>query len=292
MAAQQPKLSLTEALQRLHIHVVESAARKISSTQGIGHFYAQAGSDGPALKEAFRAAGGLKKATARSENLKYVQEESLGWIVPVHGANNAGSGSDGCGGGTGKKPHPSAQGGKAKASAAASVDVKNNGAPSVVTKPTEKLALKVPHAPKAPLAKPPVADKPALAKGLRGDTERAAGGVKIFLHKATAQQQQEFGQFKSGVVACWLKRIFKLKAGVHLTVHRSERAFKVELDPTVAADLLKMARDGMKLNDIPVRVGMWPGGTGAAPHVGCGGEGGDHPSTAALAGLRRGRRAH
>ena len=86
MAAQQPKLSLTEALQRLHIHVAESAAGKISSTQGIGHFYLQAGSDGPALKEAFRAAGGLKKATARSENLKYEQQESLGWIVPVHRA--------------------------------------------------------------------------------------------------------------------------------------------------------------------------------------------------------------
>ena len=266
MAAQQPKLSLTEALERLHIHVVESAAGKISSTQGIGQFYSQAGSDGPALKEAFKAAGGLKKATARSEHLKYEQQESLDWIVPVHGANNGGSSSGGGGGGgTGKKPQPPTQGGKTKANAAARVDTKSNGAPAVVTKPpTKKPAPKAPLAPKVPLAKPPVANKQALAKGLRSDTDRAAGGVQISSHKAMAQQQQDFGQLKPGVVACWLKKAFKLKAGVHLTVHRSEHTFQVELDPAVAVDLLKMARDGMKLNDIPVRVGMWPGGKGGA----------------------------
>ena len=90
-----PKLSLADALQRLHTTVVASAAGRISSTSGMGKFYSQAGSDGPALKEAFKAVGGIKKATAQSDNLRYEQDKSdplLGWIVPlVDGANNGGT---------------------------------------------------------------------------------------------------------------------------------------------------------------------------------------------------------
>ena len=52
----QAKLSMADALQRLHAHVIASAEGKISSTTGVGKFYLQAGPDGAMIKEAFKVA--------------------------------------------------------------------------------------------------------------------------------------------------------------------------------------------------------------------------------------------
>ena len=62
----QAKLSMADALQRLHAHVIASAEGKISSTTGVGKFYLQAGPDGAMIKEAFKVAGGLKKVIQQS----------------------------------------------------------------------------------------------------------------------------------------------------------------------------------------------------------------------------------
>lgn len=77
-------LSVTDALQQLFAHVIASSGKKISSTTGIGGFYTSAGLDGPALKQAFKGAGGLKKAIETSDLLKYVQpdlQDPLGWVM-------------------------------------------------------------------------------------------------------------------------------------------------------------------------------------------------------------------
>jgi len=79
---------LADVLLRLHAHVVASGG-SISSTD-IGLFYSSS-ADGPACKEAFKKAGGLKKALTRTDKLVYVTSEhnpDLG-TIEVRGSDAA-----------------------------------------------------------------------------------------------------------------------------------------------------------------------------------------------------------